>query len=182
VRRLFGLMKAGGNDMREMMCALSVVGVLALLAASADTAWAQPQTPPPIAHAGGQMGGYDGDFLLPFLLRTVNLTSDQETKVRGILSSHQTSTASLGAQLEQAEDDFAAKLFGAGQVERADLNAQLQRMSRLHEQLSEDSVETALEIRALLTPDQIRRAGQVRARLKQLHEEMLKLLGPGNKP
>ena len=48
------------------------------------------------------MASYDYDAL-PFLLRAVSLTSDQETKVGGILSSHQTSTISMIEQLQQAE-------------------------------------------------------------------------------
>jgi Spy/CpxP family protein refolding chaperone len=158
-------------------------GALVFIGTGAGTTWAQPQTPPgaPMGRGIEAMASYDYDAL-PFLLRAVSLTSDQETKVGGILSSHQTSTISMIEQLQQAEDEFAAKLFAAGQVQRSDLDAQLRRINQLHEQLSQDAVQTALEIRTVLTPDQIRKAGQVRDRLKQLHEEMQRLLAPGSKP
>jgi Spy/CpxP family protein refolding chaperone len=157
-------------------------GALVLVGTGAGTAWAQPQTPPGAPMRGIEaMANYDYDSL-PFLLRAVSLTPDQETKVGGILSSHQTSTISMIEQLQQAEDEFAGKLFAAGQVQRSDLDAQLRRINQLHEQLSQDAVRTALEIRTVLTPDQIRKAGQVRDRLKQLQEEMQRLLAPGSKP
>ena len=149
--------------MNKVICALSLGGLLLLPWVDAGTGRAQAQAParPPLAKSIGQMGSHDGDLWLPLLLRTVKLTLEQDTKIRGILSAHQTGTAPLGAQPQQAEDELAARLFGVDPV-----------------QLARDDVQTALEIRAVLTPDQVKQAGQVRDRLKQLYEEAQRLLTP----
>lgn len=90
-------------------------GVLVLVGTAAGTAWAQPRTPhgPTVGPAIYKMVGYDGGLALPFLLRAVNLTPDQQTKVRGSLPSHQTGSVSPIEHLQQAEDEFAAKLLSA---------------------------------------------------------------------
>ena len=91
--------------------------------------------------------GREGGMVLPFLIRSANLTPEQETKVHGILSAHRTATRNLLEQLRRSQDELA-------------------------EQLLQDSAQIALEVRAILTPEQLAKAGQVKARMKQLQSEM----------
>ena len=126
---------------------------------------------------GADMGrggpwGRDGSMALPFLIRSANLSAEQETKVRGILSSHRTATRNALEQLRRAQDELADKLLAAGPIQNADLQPQLQQIGQLREQLLQDSAQIALEVRAVLTSDQLARAGQVKARMKQLQSEM----------
>jgi Spy/CpxP family protein refolding chaperone len=116
--------------------------------------------------------GRDGGMVLPFLIRSANLTPDQETRVRAILSAHRTATRNALEQLQRAQDELADKLLAAGPVQSADLQPQLQQIGQLREQLLQDSAQIALEVRAILTPEQIAKAGQVKARMKQLQSEM----------
>ena len=125
----------------------------------------------------GEMGrggpwGRDGGMALPFLIRSANLTPEQETKVRAILSAHRTATRNVLEQLRRAQDELADKLLAAGPVQTADLQPQLQQIGQLREQLLQDSAQIALEVRAILTPEQLAKAGQVKARMKQLQSEM----------
>jgi len=67
-------------------------GVLVPVGTGAGTAWAQPRTPhgPTVGPAIYKMVGYDGGLVLPFMLRAVNLTPDQQTKVRVCRRTRQT--------------------------------------------------------------------------------------------
>lgn len=116
--------------------------------------------------------GREGGMVLPFLIRSANLTPEQETKVHGILSAHRTATRNLLEQLRRSQDELADKLLAAGPVQTADLQPQLQQIGQLREQLLQDSAQIALEVRAILTPEQLAKAGQVKARMKQLQSEM----------
>ena len=70
----------------------------------------------------------------------------------------------------------------AEKEEQEDLSCQpqLQRIASLREQLVHESAKVALEVRAILTPEQLARAAQVRDRMRQLHNEMRQLIQPGN--
>jgi Spy/CpxP family protein refolding chaperone len=122
--------------------------------------------------ARGGPWGRDGGMALPFLIRSANLTPDQETRVRAILSAHRTATRNALEQLRRAQDELADKLLAAGPVQSADLQPQLQQIGQLREQLLQDSAQIALEVRAVLTAEQLAKAGQVKARMKQLQSEM----------
>ena len=120
--------------------------------------------------------GRDGGLALPFLIRSADLTPEQETRVRAILSGHRTAMRNALEQLRRAQDELADKLLSAGPVQNTDLQPQLQQIGQLREQLLQDSAQIALEVRAVLTPDQLAKAGQVKARMKQLQSEMHQLL------
>jgi Spy/CpxP family protein refolding chaperone len=120
------------------------------------------------------MGRSDGDLWL--LIRAANLTAEQQASVRTILSSHRASRRPLIEQLRQTQQELSAKLLGPGQIQIADVEPQLQRLGQLRDQLAQDSAQTALEVRAVLTPDQLGRVAQTRERMKQIREEMRQLM------
>lgn len=132
------------------------------------------------AHAqttGHWRGRDDGDAgtMLPLMLRSANLTSDQQTRVREILTAHHTASKPLIEQLRQLQNDLADKLFAPGTVQEADLQPQLQQIAKLRAQLLAESAKAALEVRALLTPDQLGKAAQAKDRLRQLQGEIRQL-------
>jgi Spy/CpxP family protein refolding chaperone len=112
------------------------------------------------------------------MIRAATLTPEQQTRVRAILSAHRTSARPLVEQLQQAQQELGTKLLAPGQVQAADLQPQLQRISQLRDQLAQDSAAAALEVRAVLTPEQLARVAQTKDRLKQLREEMRQLMQP----
>ncbi len=155
--------------------AWSVVIAASLLAACVAPPRAQAQAPP----YGGGWRGDGGALGLPALLRSVNLTPDQQSQVQAILSSRRAAARSIIQQLRQAQEELADKLVAPGQLQMSDLQPQLQQISRLREQLLQNSAQATLEIRALLTPDQLTKAAEVKDKLRQLRSEMRQLLGPG---
>jgi Spy/CpxP family protein refolding chaperone len=122
------------------------------------------------------MGHTDGELWL--MIRAANLTPEQQAKVRGILSTHRATTRPLIEQLRQAQQELGAKLLAPGPLPPADLQPQLGRIGQLRGQLAQDGALAALEVRAVLTPEQLARAAQTKERLTQLREEMRQLMQP----
>ena len=147
---------------------------LLLLAASAPPALAQPPGHEPAMR--GVAGRGDGELWL--MIRAASLTPEQQTRVRAILSAHRATARPLIEQLRQAQQELGGKLLAPGPVQAADLQPQLQRISQLRDQLAQDSASAALEVRSVLTPEQLARVAQTKERLRQLREEMRQLMQP----
>jgi len=153
----------------------SIPLALLLVAAALFTSGSAVAQPMGRRGGGDPMGG--GSSPLPMMLR--NLTPEQNAKVRDLVAARRASARSLQQQLRQAEDDLAGKLLAPGAVNMADLQPQLQQIAHLREQILRDSAQTTLEIRALLTPEQLGRAAQADTRMRQLQREMRQLWQEG---
>jgi Spy/CpxP family protein refolding chaperone len=119
---------------------------------------------------GGPMGREAGLFYL--LFKGADLTADQKTKIRDILVAHRTGTRPLMAQLRTAREALTDKLFAPGPLTVDDLQPLRRRIAELEERLSQDRLAAALEIRALLGPEQIAKAQKLKDRFRELHAEM----------
>jgi len=153
----------------------AIAGVLLLVALSATPALAQGP-----GHESSSMrwSGGRGDGELWLMIRAANLTPEQQTRVRAILSAHRATARPLIEQLRQAQQELGGKLLAPGPVQAADLQPQLQQIGQLRDQLAQDSAGAALEVRAVLTPEQLARVAHVKERLRQLREEMRQLMQP----
>ena len=122
----------------------------------------------------GERGGWgrEGGMALPLLIRAAKLSPEQDGKVRAILTNHRTVTRNTVEQLRRAQDELADKLLGPAPVQVTDLQPLLKQIAALREQLLQDSAQIALEVRSVLTPEQLARAGQVKARMQQLQSEL----------
>jgi Spy/CpxP family protein refolding chaperone len=128
--------------------------------------------------AGMRWGAGRGEGELALMIRVANLTPEQQTRVREILSAHRASARPLVEQLRGAQAELGAKLLAPGPVQAADLQPMLQRIGQLRDQLAQGSATAALEVRAVLTPEQLARVAQTKDRLSQLREEMRQLVQP----
>jgi Spy/CpxP family protein refolding chaperone len=128
---------------------------------------------------GAEAGRGEAGMMLPLLLRGAHLTPEQDAKVREILTARRSASRALVAQLRQAQDELADKLFAPGPLKEADLQPQLQRIAQLRQQLLQESTRVALDVRALLTQEQLSRTAQVKDRMRQLESEMRQLLESG---
>ena len=88
----------------------------------------------------------------------VKLTPERDARVREILSARRTAARSMLDQLRQAQQELADRLLAPGEVQAADIQPQLQQIGQLREQLLQGSAQVALEVRAVLTPEQLARA------------------------
>jgi Spy/CpxP family protein refolding chaperone len=131
------------------------------------------------AQGWGRGGRGDGGLMLPALLRSANLTADQQAKVHDILKARRAAARPIVQSLRQVQQDLADRLLAPGPVTLADLQPQLDKINQLRGQLLQTSAQATLDIRALLTPDQIAKAADTKDKLRQLRQEIRQLLGPG---
>ncbi len=121
----------------------------------------------------GDSGGVGG---FPFLLRGLGLTEDQQAQVRQIVANHRPEFRRLAGEIRSAREALSAKLYASNPVGPADLAPLTEQIARLQGQLSQQRLQVALEIRGVLTPEQLAKAAQTRQRLIELRKEMRGLL------
>ncbi len=136
--------------------------------------YAQPR---PGFHGPGMMN--DGAAMtLPLLLRGANLTADQKAQVKQIMANHRATFQNLFSQLRALQDQISGKLFSTAAVSESDVAPQLQQVTALRSQLAEEGLRVALEIRNILTPDQLAKAAQLKTQMQSLRNQMKNLMGP----
>ena len=151
--------------------AMAVGGLLAVcLTTPASAQWMR----------GGMGGDWAGGGMLRLLVRGAELTDDQKAQVRQIVASHRPRFQALRAQLRTAIQQLTDRLYAAGPLAVEDLAPLRQQIGQLRDQLGQEALQTALEVRAVLTPEQLAKVAHVRQRLQELRSEMRTLLGgPG---
>ncbi len=149
-----------------------VAACLALVPASLH---ADPLGPFHMMGRGGSMAADSGGMMLPLLLKHVHLTPEQTKQVQAIMDGDRQNLRTLLTQLQAANDQLASKLFAPGNVQAADLAPQIQTVNQLRQQLMEHGIKTALAVRAVLTPEQLTKAAQLKERLQKVHAEMRSL-------
>lgn len=143
----------------------------------------QPGVAQPMAmaqmHAMGGMHGMHGSPFLT-LLRSADLTPAQQQQIQLILNSNKAQMQSLHAQLQTIHEQFAAKLLGQGSVTAADLKPLLDQAARAEADLTANMANTALAVRNVLTPAQIKKLADVHRKLHALHTQIQGLMGSGD--
>ena len=111
------------------------------------------------------------------MLHALDLSADQKQGVHDIFREHRPTLAQLGANERAAGQAIADKLLGTGTVAQTDLDALVQQESQARTALMRERLATALEVRKVLTAEQIQKAATIHAGMKQLHDQMRQLLG-----
>ena len=73
---------------------------------------------------------------------------------------------------------MAIKLFCSERLQETDLAPEVQQISQLRNQLAEEGLKVVLQIREVLTPEQLARASQLKSQMESLHSQMRTLWGP----
>ncbi len=128
-------------------------------------------------HGRNEMAGGPG-MMLPLLLRGAGLTADQKTQVRQIMANHRSSFRDLFSQLRAAQEQVSNEFLSAGGVQESDLAPQVQQISALRSQLAEENLKLALEIRGILTPEQLARVAQLKQQMDALRAQRKSLFTP----
>lgn len=157
------------------LIAAAALGVLCLQPLTIQTASAACGMGGNFGHASMDMHGGGSPFLM--LLQSANLTAAQKSQVQLILNSNSSQTQGLHQQLQALHEQIAAKLLGPGQVTSSDLKPLIQQASRIETDLNQSMMDTALAIRNVLTPEQVRRLAAVHEKLHSLHTQIQKLMG-----
>ena len=133
--------------------------------------------PKPHEPLGGVTGEGTG-MALPLLLRGAKLTPEQKAQVQQIMTNHRGRFRDLFSKLRATQDQMANKLFSAERLQEADLAPQVQEISQLRNQLAEQGLRVVLEIRGVLTPEQLAKASQLKSQMQSLHSQMRSLWEP----
>jgi len=151
--------------MKKFLIVLSSVALLALVAVPGFTQGHR--------HWGGGPGGMGGPgMMFPLMLKKLDLTDDQQARVDKIMATHRPTFQSLFSQMETAHDGLAAKLFTSGALTTSDVAPQTKQISDVREQLMQEGLVVALEVRNILTPEQLAKAAELHTKMKALHEQM----------
>ena len=127
---------------------------------------------------GGGHGGCGHDMLFGGrMLHALDPSADQRQKVDDIFTARRPKLQQLSATDKAASQAVADELFGTGDVTAKDLDAVFQRAATAHNDLMHERLAAALEVRNVLTADQLQKAAAIRAGMKQLHAQMHQLLG-----
>ena len=129
-------------------------------------------------HERGGIAGDGTGIALPLLLRGANLTADQKVQVQQIMANHRATLRDLFSQLRAAQDQMANKLFSTAKLQEADLAPQAQQIAQLRNQLADEGLRVVLEIRGVLTPEQLAKASQLKSQIQSLHNQMRSLWEP----
>ena len=162
---------------RTMLWTL-IAGTLVLLAGLAPVG-AQP---PGGSYGRGGRGSWGGGLMLGVPLHSLNLMPDQKTQIQQILSTYRTSAKPIIQQLRQAQGSLGDRLLTPGALQATDVQAQLQQIASLRSQLLQLSAQATLDIRNILTPDQLANAATTKAKLNDLRTQMHQLLAPNSQP
>ena len=126
---------------------------------------------------GGMMAMHGGGSPFLMLLKSANLTAGQQQQVQLILNSDRSKMEGIHKQLFTLHEQISGKLFSPGAVTSADLKPLVQQASRLEADLNQNMADTALAIRNVLTPDQVKRLAEVHQKLHSLHSQIQGLMG-----
>ena len=125
---------------------------------------------------GGDMLGEGPGMMLPLMLRQKDLSPEQHQRMRAIMEADRSGLHTLFSDLDAANTALAAKLLAPGPIDAASLQPEVDRVTALRRQLMERGLQTALGVRAVLTPAQLAKVAEKRARLEKLQAEMRALL------
>ncbi len=142
------------------------------------TASAQPRRGTDMGWGGGG-GAEGGPMMLQLLLRGAGLNEAQQAQVRQILAAHRPQFRAIRGQIWTLQRQLADALYAPGTVKAEDLAPLTQQIAQLRDQLAQEALRTALEVRAVLTPEQLTKVSELRQRLRELRMEMRKLMSGG---
>jgi len=125
---------------------------------------------------GGDMLGEGPGLMLPLMLRQKGLSPEQQQRMRAIMEADRSDLHTLFGDLDVANTALAAKLLAPGPIEASSLQPEVERISALRRQLMERGLKTALGVRAVLTPEQLAKVADKRARMEKLQAELRALL------
>ena len=124
----------------------------------------------------GQDGGRAGrGGMLLRLLYKVGLTDDQKAEVKQILAKHRANLQLWRSQLQTNREQTVDMLLGAGAVTMNTLLPLAQDANGLRAQIAQEWLQALLEVRAILTADQLTKAAGLKDQLRTLHHEMRSL-------
>jgi hypothetical protein len=114
-------------------------------------------------------------------MQAARLTADQQKQVGQILQSNRSRTAPLIQQLQLVHEQIANKLLAPGTISASDLAPLEDQAARLDAQIQRQALSASVQIRSILTTDQIARMAQFHQKMSALQQQMKKLMNETSK-
>ncbi|MGO9604763.1 MAG: periplasmic heavy metal sensor [Candidatus Binataceae bacterium] len=134
---------------------------------------------PPGPGPGGPMMMGGGPMLPPpfmMALRAANLTDAQQSQLHQILDSSRSQTEPVMKQLHSIHEQIANRLLSADPLTASDLAPLTQQAGQLDQQMQQQSLNTALKIRGILTPEQLAKMNQFNQKMSAIHKQLDELM------
>jgi len=119
---------------------------------------------------------------LMMALRAANLTDAQKKQVHDIMETSRTNNAPQMQQMHSIRDQIADKLLSTGSVSASDLDPLLAQQATVQQQLDAQMISTAIQIRGVLTADQLSKVAAAHEKLKAIRSQIDAILGPPDAP
>lgn len=111
-----------------------------------------------------------GKMVLPILLGGLELNPEQKHDVQEIVAYHRGPLENLFQQLQDANKELANQLLVAQEIGIEDVAPQVQRVSRLREEIFLEGLTAVLEVRDILTPEQLEKAAVLKNQIRALRD------------
>lgn len=121
---------------------------------------------------GHHMMGDGPGMMLPLVLKQLTLADAQNTQIQGIMEEDRATVQPLFQQLKTLHEGMADKFYASGDLTADDFTSQTQQTSLLQEQIKNAGLNAALNVRAVLTPDQLAQAAQIKSQMQALWAQM----------
>ncbi len=120
-----------------------------------------------IAHPQGRWGHGEGMEIL----HSLNLTEAQKQQAHSIEKAAWAQSKPIMEEMHATHEQLATAMLASGSVTAESLAPMVTQEEQYRSQLDQIRVNTMLQIRALLTPDQLTQAAATHAKLAALHEQ-----------
>ena len=111
-------------------------------------------------------------LMSPRLLNALNLTPEQTAKIEVSKNAFREAQRTYLSELRVLRKEVGDKLFGPNRVGEADAAAQISKIADLREKIFREGFRIALDVRSVLTPDQLAKAATIRQQLEGIQSEV----------
>ena len=153
----------------------TLVATVAACALVGGVALAQPR--------GEQHGSWHGGEGME-ILHSLNLTDAQKEQAHSIEKAAWGQAKPIMEQMHAVHEQMANALLGSGTVTTEQLSPMVTQEEQYRTQLDQIHINAMVQVRALLTPEQVTQAAAMHQKLEALHEQEREVLhgGDGNGP
>jgi Spy/CpxP family protein refolding chaperone len=114
-------------------------------------------------------------LMSPRLLGALNLTPEQAAKIEASKSVFREAQRAYLAELRVVRQEVGDKLFGPNRVSESDVARPIAKIAELRERILREGFRISLEVRNVLTPDQLAKAATIRQHMIEIQSEVREL-------
>jgi len=121
---------------------------------------------------GRQMRGHTFGLLSSRLLNALDLTQEQQARIGEIKDNYRETLRTIRSKTIPIRTEITDKLLSPDSAAVEDLASQISQLSEFRDTRLQEGVKVALEVRDLLTQEQLTKAAEIRTRMRELRGEI----------